>query len=117
MSEKSIYLTFQKNLNFSPVKKVVCADKFSKEWIDGRFKNWQIYHPTPGFSSANSLLESIKKTVKGTITVRKLLTVFKSIEMLEEKIMYYSNMDCKFKNSPRVTKEMLKNATKALVKV
>ncbi|CAF0745112.1 unnamed protein product [Brachionus calyciflorus] len=36
--------------------------------------------------------------------------------MLKEKILYYSNMDCKFNNSPRVTKEMLKTVNNFVAK-
>ncbi|CAF0978500.1 unnamed protein product [Brachionus calyciflorus] len=83
---------------------------FTDQWVKGRFSNWQIYHTPPGYSSANSILESLNKTVKGTFTLRKRYTVFKTLEILQDQCLFYSNSEKTFNNNPRVTKEMIKAA-------
>lgn len=86
------------------------VNKFSEQWIDGRFNNWQVFQTPPGYSSANSLLENFNKTMKGTFTLRKQLSVYRTLELIQEKVLFYSNLDRRFNNSPRVTKDMTKEA-------
>lgn len=44
--------------NFNEFKKY-----FEKQWINGVFSNWSIFHSPPGFSTTNNPVESCNATI------------------------------------------------------
>jgi hypothetical protein len=42
---------------------------FRKQWVESKFKNWQIFHTPPGYSHTNSPIESHNNTIKQHFTV------------------------------------------------
>ncbi|CAF0860350.1 unnamed protein product [Brachionus calyciflorus] len=86
------------------------ADYFEKEWIRGHFSNWQIFNTPPGYSSSNSIIESFNRTVKTSFTLKKRLSVLKSLEMLENKCKFYCNLNTKLNNDPKVKKKLIDKA-------
>lgn len=86
---------------------IIQFDRFIKEWIEGPFSNWQIYQTSQGYSDSNSIIESHNQTIKVSFTLKKKLTILKSLEMLEEKCKYFCFFDLEIDNTPRVKKYML----------
>ncbi|CAF0841562.1 unnamed protein product [Brachionus calyciflorus] len=84
------------------------ADHFEKEWIEGPFSNWQPYQTPPGYSSSNSIIESHNRTVKVSFTLKKRLSILKTLELLQEKSIYICHLDQKLNNEPKIILEIKK---------
>ena len=63
-------------------------DYFWSEWVDGRFKNWQIWNtPCPGVATTNSCIESFNKQVKFVYTRYELYTLSKFLDICFDKLI------------------------------
>ena len=63
-------------------------DYFWSEWVDGRFKNWQIWNtPCPGVATTNSCIESFNKQLKFVYTGYELYTLSKFLDICFDKLI------------------------------
>ena len=63
-------------------------DYFWKEWVDSRFKNWQIWNtPSPGIATTNSCIESFNKKIKFVYTGYELYTIIKFLDICFDKVI------------------------------
>ena len=63
-------------------------DYFWSEWVDGRFKNWQIWNtPCAGVATTNSCIESFNKQIKFVYTGYELYTVCKFLDICFDKLI------------------------------
>ena len=58
-------------------------------WLTGKFKKWKIFHNPPGWSNTNSNIESFNAVIKRDFTLRRRYSVYASVEMMEDIILYY----------------------------
>ncbi len=75
-------------------------DYITKQWIDNRFSEWQIFHSPPGFANTNSNIESFNRQIKG-FTEKKRLSVFGMLKKCEEMVLYYSIQQNYFNEYPK----------------
>lgn len=80
------------------------ADYFTKEWLSGKFVNWQIFNTPPGYASTPNPVESFNAQIKNFFTKREHLTVASFVMMaLDELVPYYSTINKRpflFYNTP-----------------
>ena len=79
-------------------------------WLTGKFKKWKIFHNPPGWSNTNSNIESFNAVIKRDFTLRRRYSVYASVEMMEDIILYYSTNPKKFNTTPKFCAKMVKEA-------
>ena len=57
--------------------------------MTGKFKKWKIFHNPPGWSNTNSNIKSFNAVIKRDFTLRRRYSVYASVEMMEDIILYY----------------------------
>jgi hypothetical protein len=82
------------------------TDYFVKEWLSGKFTDWQIFHTPPGYASTSNPVESFNAKVKDLFTKRDRLTVDSFVEMaIDDLIPFYSLINKRpflFYNTPNL---------------
>jgi hypothetical protein len=63
-----------------------------KQWVESKFKNWQIFHTPPGYSHTNSPIESHNNTINQHFTAR---VIFHLIPLRLCKIQFHTNTNQK----------------------
>jgi hypothetical protein len=91
-------------------------DYFCSEWVDGRFKNWQIWNtPCPGVATTNSCIESFNKQIKFVYTGYELYNVLQFLDTCLDKIVnQYSVQPKEFCYYRQPTYEMIVKADNLL---
>ena len=77
-----------------------------KQWLDGDFNKWQIYHNEPGYANTNSNIESFNAAIKRDFFKRRRMTVIGAVYKLEEIIKYYSIDDRAFHADPKYVEKL-----------
>ena len=68
-------------------------DYFTKQWLEGRFCKWQIYHTPAGFASTDNPVESFNARLKGSFTDRSQMTIFGFIQVVLDKVVPFYSMN------------------------
>ena len=96
-------------------------DYFWSEWVDGRFKRWQIWNtPCPGIATTNSCIESFNKQVKFAYTGYELYSVLQCLFFLYFLLFYcvflflFKKPNISSKN-PKKSAQYLKKSTQNLL--
>jgi hypothetical protein len=71
-------------------KELEVSDDFVMTWFTGKFNKWQIFHNPPGWSKTNSNIESLYAVIKRDFTLHRRYSVYVSVEMMEDIILYCS---------------------------
>jgi hypothetical protein len=67
------------------------VEYFSKQWLTGKFTNWQIWHTPPGFASTDNPCESFNGKLKELFTLREKLSVVGFLKIaLDQLVPFYS---------------------------
>lgn len=82
------------------------VEYFRKQWIFGKFRNWQIFLTPPGYAHTNSPIESHNRTIKDHFTVRTVFHLIPAIESCLNLVSYESKNLKKIVDSGRVTRAM-----------
>jgi hypothetical protein len=80
--------------------------EYVESWLRGRFSNWQIFNNPTGWASTNSNIESFNATIKRDFTFRKRYSVFMSINVIVDMIVYYSTHTQIFNTTARFNKKV-----------
>ena len=64
-------------------------DYFLKQWVDGIFNQWCVYHSPTGFSSGNTPVESYNAVIKKNFTMRFKFNLLPCLEMFKEVVETY----------------------------
>ena len=76
-------------------------DYFRRQWIESKFKNWQIFLTPAGYSHTNSPIESYNNSIKAHFTKRVRFHLKPALEVFAELVVYES------KNLKNIVKEGL----------
>jgi hypothetical protein len=63
---------------------------FRKQWVESKFKNWQIFHTQPVYSHTNSPIESHNNTIKQHFTARVIFHLIPTIASFQNLISFES---------------------------
>jgi len=74
---------------------------YMSTWFTGRFSKWQIFHTPPGWANTNSNIESFNATIKRDFSLRKRYSVYGSVNVIKQMIIYYSTHKKVFQTTPR----------------
>jgi hypothetical protein len=84
------------------------SEYFQKQWLDGEFSNWALYHTNPGFSSTNNPIESFNSIIKRFITQRFKDNMLQSLEVFKDSLVNYDHKI--FCNFPKIKKSSILRA-------
>ena len=76
------------------------------QWFQGDFTLWQIFRRSPGYSCANSNIESFNATIKRDFTLRKRMNIKSVLEKMNEIIIYYSVHRKEFMTKPKFNSKL-----------
>ena len=78
----------------------------NKQWLEGAFNKWQIYHNEPGWANTNSNIESFNAAIKRDFFKRRRMTVIGAVHKIEEIIKYYSTNKKEFHILPKYSDKL-----------
>ena len=82
-----------------------------KQWFNGEFTNWQVYHNPPGFAGSNSNMEGVNADFKKFFTNRNRLSIKCAVERIGECIVYYSENAEPFALKPKIFRRVTDKAS------
>ena len=78
------------------------SNYFKKQWLDGEFSNWSIYHTPAGFASTNNPVESFNNIIKTFITLRFKANMLETLENFKYNLIDYDHRE--FRYFPNIKK-------------
>ncbi len=95
------------------MKNEIFYNYVNKQWLTGRYKQWQLFRSPPGYARSNSNIESFNAVIKRNYTKRIRKGIIAGMDVINDIVGDYSNDNTEFAELGRYT-EAIHTSAKAL---